>query len=63
MIHKKESGSAESKDSGGQVIIEEKFTKVNGETDVKRYRRGEFLGKGMIYLMQVVLLDATKPLT
>lgn len=29
-----------------QVIIEEKITKVNGESAVKRYARGKLLGKG-----------------
>ena len=28
------------------VIIEEKITKSNGETVVKRYQRGKVLGKG-----------------
>lgn len=28
------------------VIIEEKISKVNGETSVKKYARGKALGKG-----------------
>jgi hypothetical protein len=30
------------------VIIEERITKVNGEVAYRRYKRGEFLGKGEI---------------
>ena len=28
------------------IIIEEKISKVNGETQVKRYSQGKMLGKG-----------------
>jgi polo-like kinase 1 len=28
------------------VIIEEKITKVNGETTIKKYMKGKLLGKG-----------------
>lgn len=31
---------------GDAIIIEEKISKVKGETHVKRYQRAKFLGKG-----------------
>lgn len=62
-MYSKKEGGAESKDQGNAVIIEEHITKVNGEVAVKRYRRGEFLGKGEKVLIQVDSQSATRPPT
>ena len=34
------------KNSDEQVIVEEKISKVNGESTIKRYAKGKYLGKG-----------------
>lgn len=60
MYSKKE---GEAKDQGNGIIIEEHITKVNGEVAVKRYRRGEFLGKGEKAFTQADSRSATRPPT
>lgn len=44
-----------------QLIVEEKVTKVNGEIAIKKYAKGRFLGKVLIFKFNIVrvgLLDA-----
>jgi hypothetical protein len=47
MSSTKPPGKQEGKDAGGdsQLIVEEKIVKVNGETTVRKYAKGRFLGK------------------
>lgn len=39
-------GDAPEQNNGEAVIIEEKITKTNGDTVIKRYTRGKALGRG-----------------
>jgi hypothetical protein len=39
--------------SDSQMIVEEKIVKVNGETTIRKYAKGRFLGKVAFYNLKL----------